>query len=319
VGEQIDLNPLVQIYMFKLYDTLAFISGRAVDNDCLMHVYNLSDGKRVFSFGEPGRGPVEFAGLPLRIQIIKGKGELIVTDPNGRQSIIFNIAQLVETHEAIPIRKISLSGLIGPVISLIDERYYLCDPPLGGKMEKLSESPEMLMLHNISDFEKAAFVRYPSKSLVGESLVFNSHFDYAFNQSVAVSPDGKKILVVYYYMDMIEIYDDRLNLIKRLQGPEQFLPAFEESGDGFNIVQKENNREAFGQPIAGDTEFWVHYSGVSTRARLSSYPKIYAFNWEGELLRSFQSDSLPILVDIDFKNRTAYGVVKYGELQRFEY
>ena len=88
---------------------------------------------------------------------------------------------------------------------------------------------------------------------------------------------------------------------------------------GLNIVQRENSREAFEQPIAGDDEFWVHYSGAQTNARTSSHTRIYAFNWQGELLRSYQPDSLVLLLDIDFTRKAAYGLVKYGELKRFYY
>lgn len=318
-GETIVLDPLIQIVKFNLYDSLAFIVGKVIDNECLIHVYKLADGKRILSFGAPGRGPNEFIGLPLEMQIIREKGELLVTDRNGRQTQIFSITDLLDSAGFSPKRIIPLTFTTGPVISIIDDQRFLCHEPLGGKMFKTSEPPEMLMLHNITDMEKTASVRYPPKSYVGDCLVYNSHFSFPYTHRVVISPDGRKILVAYYFMDILEIYDNDLNLVKRLHGPDQFLPAFESRGDGLNIVQRENSREAFEQPIAGDDEFWVHYSGAQTNARTSSHTRIYAFNWQGELLRSYQPDSLVLLLDIDFTRKAAYGLVKYGELKRFYY
>lgn len=311
--KQSDLAPVIEIHRIKIYDSLLIIAGRIKENDCLIHFFNRNNLKLIKSIASTGRGPEEYSRLPLEILINNNSNEISITDISFRITRIYNIDSLINGSRVKAIRELRYSDQFGPILKEYSNGSMICDPPFRGKLESPKEPPDLLSLIDLKTQTKLKSIKYPTKDNFGLDFAHSRNFNYAFMNDISVSPDGEKILIAYKFMDLIEIYDKNLSLVHRMHGPDHFTPQFEQTGDGLNIKPLDNNRYAFDLPIAGNDEFWVHYSGEYEKER-KPLNRIFVFNWDGKLKSVYRADEIPAILDIDFVQKEAYGVSIQGSL-----
>jgi len=136
-----------------------------------------------------------------------------------------------------------------------------------------------------------------------------------FSSSIAGRPDGEKFVLACRKTDIIEIYNTRKGLEKRLHGPigiELTIHA-QKVGPGF-MIRTDPHYSTFRETIAGEDEFWVGFLGYKFEKgkqppSAGAYHKIiYCFDWNGNPLRRILFRFPVISFDVDWDNKVLYTI-----------
>lgn len=141
-----------------------------------------------------------------------------------------------------------------------------------------------------------------------------------FTATMAVKPDGSRWVVAHQLTDMLEIYDDSLKLVKRIQGPDGFFPQMEEVNGHIRHNRKERNAYFF--PFATDTYIYVLYDGrvydVESPTRYLR-DKLFVLDWNGTPVKYYQLSEPVFHFAIDVRNGTLYGLSDLPEFHIVSY
>lgn len=134
---------------------------------------------------------------------------------------------------------------------------------------------------------------------------------YVAMAKLSVRPDNKRIAIAYENIDLIEIYTSDGVLLKRLHGPDQFLPSFElrNIGGAKKIGWKDDQRTAYKQIVSDENNFYVLYSGkLNKRGSYKKCTEIYKFDWNGTPKERISLDKPVSNFDIEFSKGIIYGL-----------
>jgi len=138
-----------------------------------------------------------------------------------------------------------------------------------------------------------------------------------FNGWVDVHPSRNKFVLVYEFADLIEFYDNEFKLLKRVQGPDDFLPQFELKQRGNQLVMARKfdlTRFAYQDVVALEDMIFLLYDNGETisrnddREETSHFKTIVVINWEGKPLYLFELNPAVISIAVDGKNKIIYGL-----------
>jgi len=131
--------------------------------------------------------------------------------------------------------------------------------------------------------------------------------------SVAHRDVQKKLALAYMYSDLLEIYNETGELIKRIHGPDCFYPQLSladktKNGNGLIYIKpKEDARSGYCQIAVSDNEIWLQYSGQNYKKEVHSENRtLFVFDWEGNPLRRYVLDHSFFTFTVDAKNKTIY-------------
>jgi hypothetical protein len=141
-----------------------------------------------------------------------------------------------------------------------------------------------------------------------------------FENRIFYSEKNHKIIVIYIYSDLIDIYDESLNLLSRIYGPDHFLPVLKFS-DNYAYLVKDKTKFTYTQARMTSNEIWALYNGISPSDDLSvTYPnKIFVFDFAGKPLRSYILDYPVFDFDIDEVNKTIFCLSETQEINIIKY
>jgi hypothetical protein len=152
---------------------------------------------------------------------------------------------------------------------------------------------------------KNIFASYPKLSEGGNKT--NMEKNLLFNNRVFYCEKHKKIVVLYIYTDLIEIYDEGLNLISRIHGPDRFIPTLTYDGG-----PTRETRLAYQVGRHTSDEIWALYDGdLFPRDSHPKYPnKMLVFDFFGKPLRFYNLEYPLHSFCIDEENRIIYGLAE---------
>ncbi len=149
--------------------------------------------------------------------------------------------------------------------------------------------------------------------LSGEKRVLGAN--QAFVSWIAASDRNKKFALACAYTDIIEIFDYKGSLIRRIQGPLGIqLSVTNKNIPIGSVVKIDPLILVFNRIDAGDNEFWIGYTGFKIqKGYRQTYldvasKRFYCFDWKGHPLRKIEADSGFVDFDIDWKNKTLYNL-----------
>lgn len=122
---------------------------------------------------------------------------------------------------------------------------------------------------------------------------------------------------------MIELYNKKGDLIKRIHGPEQFLSQIKEHSDG-NIKTsnpiKGKAQGAYRNPINTGEEIFVLFNGKLIDEEGSSLTnKILVFDWNGNPLKVYLLNQDIFAFTVDAINKKIYGISDNPEYHIIEF
>lgn len=306
-GKHIELDPISNISRFEIMDSLLICSGTAVDNPLKMHIFNLNTGKRIVSFANEGRGPEEF----LRVDAFNvwhlGR-EIHIVDNNQQQITCYSIDSLLKDNLATPNQRISFSESAFTPEFMIDPNNFLCEVAMPFR------SPNVITKVKYPSFEKTAVAGYPPLEKF-DSINLARHYQGVFGRNVSYNDEAKKFVVAYTSTDLLEIYDQDLNRLARIHGPDQFFPEYQVTGTpnnyssvsykgktikdigvmGLNVrLVKGVARYGYFSVTTTSKGIYAVYSGDIVPEDNISFPAmeiIYFFNYEGKVRRKYTVES----------------------------
>jgi hypothetical protein len=220
-GKLIELDPITNISRFEILDSLLICSGTAVDNPLKMHIFNLNTGKRIVSFANEGRGPEEFLRVDA-FNVWRLGREIHIADNNQQQIACYSIDSLVKNNLA-PSQRISFSESTFTPEFMIDPNNFLCEVAMPYK------SSNVISKVRYPSFEETAVAGYPPLEKF-DSINLARHYQGVFGRNVSYNDETKKFVVAYTSTDLLEIYDQDLNRLARIHGPDQFFPEYQVTG-----------------------------------------------------------------------------------------
>lgn len=160
-----------------------------------------------------------------------------------------------------------------------------------------------------------AFGQYPTSKFKYSDLEIIDTY-----RSILTSNLTDRVAVCHFFTDLIDIYDDKGNLIKELHGPDHFTSQFKEFKEE-NIVGskpvQETYRDAFYSPYGTKDYLYVLYNGKylnDPQYKLSAN-EIFAFDWDGSLKKHFVLDKGISRMVVDENHRKIYGIIDDPEYQ----
>lgn len=122
-----------------------------------------------------------------------------------------------------------------------------------------------------------------------------------------------QIAICYSWTDLIEIYDISGKLIKRLHGPEGFIPYFKETHQEGTIMarpEQGKQRDAYYNPISVDKQFFVLFNGklVESEDYSTLSTQILVFNWDGTPEKILHLDQGVFTFTVDPQTKSIYGI-----------
>lgn len=131
-----------------------------------------------------------------------------------------------------------------------------------------------------------------------------------------VHPNRKKFIIAYEYLDLIEIYDRDLRILKRIHGPHQFLPDFDiKERGGYPYMQGvyERTKTAYVSLCSNENMIFLLYGEGRTRSKGQGeaaihYNHIVSIDWEGNPLGYYELDHGVTSIAVDWKERVIFGL-----------
>ena len=278
-------------------DSFLLTKNRNVER--FFHIYNLNTKKKVGERIPFGMGPKEMLDP---VWLFMPKGDLAVFDRNKRKMNIYPKNLLLTCDTVSPIKQITFNyQLMNPVVL----------PEVGLLSSNLQAEDKKFIAVDFEGNKLCDFGEYPNKykdkTLYEKSVTFMG--------DMAVKPDGSRWVMTHKTTDILEIYDNKLNLLKRLQGPDQTIPDLIEE-NGRIRRQGRASKEAYFFPFATNECFYVLYDGREYDTESSTRylrDKLFAFDWEGNPIKYYQLSEPILHFSIDIKQQILYGVSDYPE------
>ena len=305
-GKVLNFDTLVmQPTEVHVLDSILFIVESM--DDKLVHLYNLNTRKQIGTRITHGQGPQD---MILPVVVSMNKDTLYLAD------------MMLST-----LRKYSMDDfLINDSPSYISEvklekRMYIDAAILNDKIwAYLYVDSCILSEFDLMDGKQTSGgLQFPQSTIKYSDVERRD----AFYMSVA-SNDIDRMTIAYSYTDLLEFYNGKGELVRRIHGPELFFSYFQEFRDGRAITTKmdrERNREAYFSPYWVKDSLFVLYDGERVNApdHDSNSNWLFTFTKDGKPEIAYQLDIPLFRCCVDSKARKIYGISIYPEYQIVEY
>ncbi|MEA5005414.1 MAG: BF3164 family lipoprotein [Rikenellaceae bacterium] len=148
-----------------------------------------------------------------------------------------------------------------------------------------------------------------------ESEDYNKFLVWAVNNAhLIMNPKNKQLWLASAHQDIIQIFNDSLELLKTLHGPDNFNVKYEliksnNSPISYVNFMQDNEFRSYGGCDQKDDYLYIIYKGVnrkfSTKQELQS-SEIFKIGWNGELLCNYKMDRNINTISITSDNRYMY-------------
>lgn len=276
----------------------SFLLLKNSDVERFFHVYNIKTKKKVGERISFGIGPKEMLD-PIWIFI--SEDTLGILDRNKRIMDVYPDHRLLISDTVSPVRRVSFKELLANPV---------CLPGIGILSSTFQSEEHKFVLFDLEGNRLSYFGDYPDA--YKNSTVYEKSI--AFAGDIAVKPDGSRWVMSHKAMDMIEIYDSKLNLLTRIQGPDGIFPKIKEANG--RIHREGVSKEGFFFPVVTNEYIYVLYDGreydVENPARYLR-DKLLVFDWNGKPVKYYQLSEGIFHFDMDEENGILYGITDYPE------
>lgn len=282
----------------------SFLITKNQNAERFFYVYNVDTRRKVGERIPFGIGPDEMIDP---VWMLMPDGDLGVLDRNQRRMDIYPGHELLVSDSVKPVRHFSFNELLLNAMVL---------PGRGFVSSTLESEEHRFALFDFNGERTVYFGEYPKAYQDGTT--YEKYME--FTATMAAKPDGSCWVVAHQLTDMLEIYDDSLKLVKRIQGPDGFFPQMEEVNGHIRHNRKERNAYFF--PFATDKYIYVLYDGrVYDLESPTRYlrDKLFVLDWNGTPVKYYQLSEPVFHFAIDVRNGTLYGLSDLPEFHIVSY
>lgn len=295
-------QPIMKPYQLMVYDSILITANTGVDT--VFHVFNLNTRKKIGERIAMGQGPNEM----ISPTFINMNDSVKVYDMMTSNVYTYTIEDFTKKTQTKPTTKYKLS-----------ENYMFSE------MRKLGDS--LVCCSYRPDFPCYLFDANGKKTDKGIGIYPMEYTELevvdAF-RSLLTTNGKDRIAVTHFFTDLIEIYNNKGDLLKRLVGPDHFYTRFVEFTDGNRIGSKPDPnyyRDAYYSPICMGESFCVLYNGkfVNSPDYNLLADEIFVFGWDGTPQKRYKLDQGVLSIAVDTKNHRIYGISDSPEYHIVEY
>jgi hypothetical protein len=301
-----DLKKPLRIRVIPAYNLL--VTLRMEEGEFMAQAFTLDSCKYIRSFIK--RGPGGGEQLNVRsIQYTIGDKVLYVADVMKKIIYAYSIDSILKAISVKPVDSIPIKGqgvgrpLIIDQKKVVDFRWNWSNtPPLDnyrnvGIFNFFDRSGNLLSYNG----------KYPSTS----SKIKVSQLNSAFLGGMNLSEDQTRLIYAYYSTDIIDISTSNGDLIKRIQGPDNFDPSVKTVavGEGEAVISKDGARFGYtGIPRMNKDVLFVLYNGSPQDQNEYHTARLYQFD-SSLIPKVSYTLSEPVFdFDVDWENRKIYGL-----------
>ena len=288
------LNPY---YCYLVQDSLVLLSNRDNVQEYKAGLYSLNSGKLIKEFGHKGNGPKEFIDLSL--------------DVRRNDSDIFYIEDVIQNKYWI----CSIDSLMNNKEFQIKEFTYSRDAirlcPMDNKYIGYNfwYTKEDKYSNNVPKLKEYTMVSGPKGRIATghEYFVANVTGGYVFT-----NPTSKDIWVADFFEGKIDIYNDSLEHVQSLVGPDKFNHQYKLiEKDGFKYVYfaKGTSYRGYLCYTLTQNHIYLVYEGTNGTPHRSESLKsveIFKLDWNGNLLCNYQLDRYAFAISVDSNEQYLY-------------
>lgn len=299
-GEPIELtcenvvlkDSILSPFKIKLIDSLLFTID--VNTKYFVHVYNLNSGSMISENILLGNGPGEMISADFCPTF---NSDLCLLELDKKEIRKYSIADFLSKKNPTPSSTIKLSKLSDAVSILSTNRIVGADPFNAKNKFNFFDAKGVLIE------TKGEYFSYKT-DYTDQEIIRGFEFKYTTNFK-------NRIFLTHLNADIIEIYDLKGNLLKRIQGPDIFFPNVKERriGNATIVGPQKGSRDAYNGLKSGGNEVFVLYSGREVGNSETIFDQLLVFNWDGKPLRRYKLNHSTPFIEVDPKNRIIYGIV----------
>lgn len=293
-AEVLDLDdmPLAPIQLNMCDTILMAMNSRAAK---MVHVMDLKSKKKISEHISIGQGPNEML-IPRFVE--NDGGGVQVSDLQTSIVMKYDLPDLLKEEEPVATERIQLGKRAFGEVRLLCDDYISPSRNPSFLFYKFNEKGEVI--DSIGNYPEFGWEVTDMEKIDMFAFSFATNFK-------------DRIAVCYNWTDLIDIYDEKGNLHKRIHGPKHFISKFKEVNDGkvvSSMSVKGESRDAFFSPVNVNDEFWVLFSGKSETEENYSIlaNQIFVYGWDGTPKKIFNLDQGVFSISVDKKNRKIYGI-----------
>ncbi|RZS98411.1 BF3164 family lipoprotein [Cecembia calidifontis] len=298
---RMDLGLLLSPVQIFFYDSLLFVS--AANQPFNVKVFDTNkDNELIGEIFENGMGPSET--LSVFNLIFLDDGTVWVHDVVSTlmKRFLFDIK-----GDAILVEEIESLAFMNPILSSV----YLRNDQFYTTTQAIVPLSRFLVYSREGD-EISGVGNYPDYGIEMPPMVAVD----VFSGQLISNPQKDKMVLAYEYTDLIELYDEKANLLKRIHGPHQFVPDFDigdRSGTPYMKRVFNKTQHAYKSLAASEELIFLLYANGKTvkpgegEASIH-HNKVLAIDWEGNPLAFYELDHAVTSIAVDWEKRIIYGL-----------
>lgn len=305
-GKTLTFNePIMKPLQLLVHDSLLITMNSGTAKAC--HIYNLRTGKKIGERMSLGQGPDEVL-VPF---FIYSTDSVKIFDMITSKVRSFSFSEFVSNPVPVPARiyKVDVSNLFSELASL------------QGKLVGVSyraESPCFLFDEN-GKKQNMKFGTYPEGPVKYTPMEIQDAY-----RAILTSNQKDRVAVCHFFTDLIDIFNEKGELVKRLYGPEHFYTRFVEFKEGDRIGSKPDPsyyRDAFYSPTPSGDNFCVLFNGkFVNKPEYNVLAKdILVFGWDGTPKIDYKLDLGVSRIFIDNQSHKIYGISNDPEYHIVEF
>ncbi len=284
-----------------LDDKIILLDRIPVTGNNQVSIYDLNNYNRISSFGRSGSGPGEFQSVKSISSIFRNnKSQRLITiwDSGLLRLSIFDIFNPV-APELKNIFYIKKGMPYSPVF--IDDTTIAC---LGlGFLDG-----RFAVLDTAGNIKQYLGIPLPGRKTSTPMPVHQQ----AMQGKLRITPDGSRLILTANLSDLIDIYDSKGELIKRIIGPLNVVPKYTIGKVGNNepvmVIDPKNAIMGYGDVALTNDKIFALFVGLPFEGNQLEGKEIHVFNMQGELLDVFILDRKLFSITYDEKNKRLYGI-----------
>lgn len=264
-------EPVMLPRVLAVKDSLLLVQNSQTEN--FLHVYNVSQGKKLKECLPFGMGPEEF----LHVRYMQVADSLLyVFDSQKGTMTGYVMRDLVTQDTARCVSRVRIEDPLQQALRCGDKYVALSMHPERKRLTFYDEAGNLL--DSTGEFPEINRELTPVERME------------SFLAEMAYMDD--RIFVSYMQTDLLELYDGEGRLLKRMQGPDGFYPHIREVSDGqYSRIAsvKGKSRDAYFTPLAVNGKFYVSYTGaLRVPTRVSPIRDILVFDRDGNPLTRYR-------------------------------
>jgi hypothetical protein len=296
-GEIIEFNKPNLPYKFTIIrDTLIFVTNLKAD-PYYIEIYSLNSKNIITRLARRGRGPNEFLSCDL-IYRTNNDDYICLFDITTKIVTKYNIDSILLKGITYSPQQIKLPGFTKTVAFLGSDTiigynfFYFDNLGITNKANSLFKLRTDKDLRNkISDIGN----KYFTANVSGGDII--------------ASPVDDKIWLVNHYKDQIDFFNEKLELINSIIGPDLMSPEFIVKDNKVSFKDRKYYRAYYPVFFTNNAVFIIYLgaNGIPNNQEFRKPVEIFKLSWGGELLCRYQLDRFIYSISLDSNEKFLYG------------